>query len=322
ERTRAFYEAGIWRDETIYRLVRRHATARPDAFAARDRFRRLMFSDLLAAADRLADELRRCGVEPGDRVFIWLPERVEAIAIFLACMREGFIVCPSPHRSHTTADVCDLLIRTRAAALIYEAGHGADADRDDIGDALDGFDHIRLALRLEPLATGTSPVPFAELPAPLPSGPESTALTRGPDTVCYLAFTSGSTGKPKGVMHSDNTLLTALRGIAGDWHLGPDTIVYSMSPLSHNRGIGAMLTAFAAGSEMVLHDLPRGDSLVDRIVEVGATYLVGVPTHAIDLLAELRARGLDRLGAVRGFRISGAAAPAHIKRDLLGFGLV
>lgn len=322
ERLREFHDAGIWRDETIYQLVRRHADARPDAFAARDSHRRLTFAALFAAADALASELAVQGVGRGDRVFIWLPERVESVAVFLACMREGFVVCPSPHRSHTTAEVLDLLARTRATALVYEAGHGADADRHDIGDALGGLDHMRLALRLDPLGSGDAPAPFADLVAKKYAAPAAADVVRSPDIVTYLGFTSGSTGRPKGVMHSDNTLLTSLRAIAEDWRLGPDSVVYSLSPMSHNLGIGAMLTAFNASCEIVLHDLPRGASLVDRIVETGATYLVGVPTHAIDLLAQLRMRGLDRLGAVEGFRISGAAAPAHVKRDLLDFGLV
>ena len=41
-----------------------------------------------------------------------------------------------------------------------------------------------------------------------------------------------------------------------------------------------------------------------------AELLFGVPTHAIDLLTEMRARGARHLGAVRGFRISGAPADA------------
>ena len=322
ERLREYYEAGIWHAETIYQLVRRHADARPEAFAARDRCRRLTFTALFAAADALAGELRSQGVSRGDRVFLWLPERVEAIAAFLACMREGFVVCPSPHRNHTTAEVAALLGRTRAAALVYEAGHGADAGEHDIAAVLPGLDHVRLALRLPPLTDTPGPAPFADLVARGYPIPDAASVARSPDTVSYLAFTSGSTGAPKGVMHSDNTLLTAMRAIAADWNVGPASTVYSLSPMSHNLGIGALLTAFVAGCEIVLHDLPRGASLVDRIVETGASYLVGVPTHAIDLLAELRARGLDRLGAVTGFRISGAAAPGHIKRDLLDYGLV
>ena len=56
--------------------------------------------------------------------------------------------------------------------------------------------------------------------------------------------------------------------------------------------------------------------------ETGAEFVFGVPTHAIDLLGEVRARGAKRVGAVRGFRISGAAAPAMVVTELLRHGVV
>jgi acyl-CoA synthetase (AMP-forming)/AMP-acid ligase II len=62
--------------------------------------------------------------------------------------------------------------------------------------------------------------------------------------------------------------------------------------------------------------------LLDRLKETGAEFLFGVPTHAIDLLAEIRARGAQRVGAVRGFRISGAAAPAAVVTELMQYGIV
>jgi len=44
---------------------------------------------------------------------------------------------------------------------------------------------------------------------------------------------------------------------------------------------------------------------------------LGVPTHAIDLRSEMRERRVERLGAVHGFRISGAAAPASVVTELM-----
>ena len=75
------------------------------------------------------------------------------------------------------------------------------------------------------------------------------------------------------------------------------------------------------GGELVVHDVPRGHSLFDRLVETGATFLFGVPTHAIDLLTELRARNAERLGRVTGFRISGAAATAEVIGELMRYGV-
>jgi acyl-CoA synthetase len=122
-------------------------------------------------------------------------------------------------------------------------------------------------------------------------------------------------------MHSDNTLLANARAIAKDWSFGPQSVLYTMSPLSHNLGLGAMVSALAMGSELVVHDLPRGASLLDRLLETGATFLFGVPTHAIDLLGELKARDLCRVGRLQGFRISGAAAPQEVVAELLRYGV-
>jgi len=99
-------------------------------------------------------------------------------------------------------------------------------------------------------------------------------------------------------------------------------VLYTLSPLSHNLGLGALITALAGGGELVVHDLPRGSSLLDRLEETGANFLFGVPTHAIDLLSEMRARGVRRPAAVRGFRISGAAAPPQVISDLMHRGVV
>ena len=153
-------------------------------------------------------------------------------------------------------------------------------------------------------------------------GHDEENIKSDPNQIVYLAFTSGTTGTPKGVMHSDNTLLANARAIAADWAIDADSVVYSLSPLSHNLGFGAMVMALAAGGELVIHDLPRGASLIDRVIETGTSFLVGVPTHAIDLLRELRERGLKGIGRLKGFRISGAAAPREVVAQLIANGVM
>jgi len=109
--------------------------------------------------------------------------------------------------------------------------------------------------------------------------------------------------------------------MARDWALDR-VVLYTLSPLSHNLGLGALITALAGGGELVVHDLPRGQSLLDRLEETGANFLFGVPTHAIDLLSEMRERDVQHLAGVRGFRISGATAPQQVIRELMCRGVV
>jgi len=312
------YEAeGFWQGDTIYTLVRWHAQHTPQAFAVRDRYRRLTYAQLLAAADALAADLARYDVRAGQRVGVWLPSRIESVVALLACSKSGAICSPSLHRDHTTGEVVELMQRTRCVAFIWQNGYGADADKRDLIDALKAVATLRHVYQLKPLSESDK-APFAEL-APAPS--EGPANKTDPNQIVYLAFTSGTTGKPKGVMHSDNTLLANARQLAKDWSIGSTSVVYSLSPLSHNLGFGAQVMALAMGAELVIHDLPRGVSLADRILEANTSFLVGVPPNAIDLLGEMQRRNLKGLGRLTGFRISGSAVPSEVVAGLIAQGI-
>src|SRR6516162_4200569 len=242
----AYTAAGFWGDETIYRLTARQARTAPGAFAVRDRFRRLTYAALVDAADRLAANLAGHGIRSGQRVAVWLPSRVETAIALLACSRNGYVCCPSLHRDHTVGEVVALVDRMRAAALIAEQGYGADADRHDVFADLAGPGFLRCVYRVGPVDAATTP--FGEVTGPAVPKPVSSDANQ----VMYLPFTSGTTGEPKGVMHSDNTLLATARMMARDWGLAR-AVLYTLSPLSHNLGLGALITALASGGELVVH---------------------------------------------------------------------
>jgi acyl-CoA synthetase len=316
ERYEEYYRSGFWRDDTIYSLVAAHA-ARGPGIAIRSAQGDMSYGALLAHADAFASDLADTGVSAGQRVAVWSPSRAETVIVLLACSRNGYVCCPSLHRDHTVGDILALLARMRAVAVVAEVGYGADAAKNDLFARLPEVATVRHVYHLERNKPGGA----IGIDAP-PAGPLSMPAAQNPNRILYLAFTSGTTGVPKGVMHSDNTLLANARALAADWNIDEQSVVYSLSPLSHNLGFGAMIMALAAGGQIVFHDLPRGASLVDRLIETGTTFLVGVPTHAVDLLAEMKARNLTGVGRLKGFRISGASASAELISDLLAHGIV
>jgi acyl-CoA synthetase len=331
ELIRSYEAEGFWRRDTIYSLLRGHAQRAPESFAVRDRFRRLSYRQLLAAADALAADLAGHGVREGQRIGVWLPSRIEAVVALLACSKSGAICCPSLHRDHTVGEVVELMQRIRCAAFIWQAGYGADADRRDVIDALQAVPSVKHVYRLEPLTESPSSWPGLSRPSTSfldqdadardKRGHDGVEVKQDPNRIVYLAFTSGTTGKPKGVMHSDNTLLANARQLAEDWSIDDRSVVFSLSPISHNLGFGAQVMALAAGGELVVNDLPRGASLCDRILQTDTSFLVGVPPNAIDLLAEMQKRGLTGLGRLAGFRISGSAVPSEAVAGLIRQGI-
>ncbi|MCW2851885.1 MAG: hypothetical protein JWM84_1549 [Nocardioides sp.] len=310
-----FYSDGLWRPTTLWEAFSSGARQHPDRPAIVERNRTTTYGELDEAVTRLAAWLHQRGVRQGDRVAVWLPSRAEVAASVLACARLGSVCCPSLHRDHTVGQVVELVGRMQTSVFIGQSGYGADGGRTDIFSELADVPSPPATLRLEAVGAERAPL-FAELPdSPAPTTPPA-----HPDSVVYLAFTSGSTGEPKGVMHSSNTLLSPVRAMVKDWSLDGGTVLYSLSPLSHNLGFGAMLTALTTGGTLVAHDLPRGASVAQRMVETGTEFAFGVPTHVIDLLTELE-RGEAPGLRLRGFRISGAAVSREVVARLEARGI-
>ncbi|TDR92939.1 class I adenylate-forming enzyme family protein [Enterovirga rhinocerotis] len=312
ERARFFYDAGFWRADTMYVHLRKLAAQAPDRPFVRDAHRRLTRGEALRRVDAIAADLHRSGLRPGDRVSIWLPSRVESVLILLACSRMGYVANTSLHRDYTTAEIAALLDRAGSRALFAQPGYGADADRTSIEAFRETLPRLTALRWLAPSGEPQDDLPEEEVDLP---------FSTSPDRVMYLAFTSGTTGLPKGVMHSDNTLLANGRAITLDWRFDEATVVYTLSPMSHNMGTVALVTVLTCGGELVVHAPADSDTTLRRVVETGATYLVGVPTHAIDLLVAAERAGLQRLGRVAAFQLAGSAIPSEVAERLIGLGV-
>lgn len=322
EASAEFYRAGHWRSDTFYSLLCRNARQTPERFALRDHERRLTWSEALAEVEAVAAALEKAGLRRGDRVAVWLPNRVEVPIVLLACSRNGYVHCASFHQNYAAPEVLQLMERVEARAFIGQPGHGADHDLAAIEQVAS---LPSMAFRAEvparksdaPLLAGWSPYPsLFEGGGMSQEAPVST-----PDKIVNLSFTSGTSGEPKGVLHSDNTLLSNARHLVEDWRHPPTTVLLSLSPMTHAIGTIAVGQALVGSFELVLNDNRSGASTLEWIEASGATYVMGVPTHAIDVLAEMERRKLAAMGAVRVFYMGGAAIPPTVIDSLHACGV-
>ncbi len=322
---RDHYALGSWQHDTMFMLLREHARRRPDAFALRDASVRLNWREVLAAVESVAQSLHLAGLHRGDRVAVWLPSRVESVIIFLACSRNGYVCCPSLHQSYTAPEIMTLLNRIRCKAFFTMPGYGSDASKDSIFQHLDEIATLIHICTLgknyaerAPLIEGTHEFPHPDTQM---LHTEMPPADLNPDKIVYLAFTSGTTGLPKGVMHSDNTLMANGRVMVQDWHHDTTTVLLTLSPLSHHIGTVAIEQWLAAGLELVIHNPAAGISALDWIIDTHATYVMGVPTHAMDIMDDFRHRALKQLGQVKSFYMAGSPIPREIAEQFLRIGI-
>lgn len=304
---RSYYDKGLWTEDTFYSLMAAQAEARPEAKALRDGRVILDWQSLKARVDAMADSLHDAGIYAGDRISIWMSNRAEAVIAFLACAREGIACNPSLHRSYTCAEITDLLTELQARAILTEEGWGADRAQKDFDAMLGDLPFVKRVY---------TPENF-----PRHITQHDRAPHKNPDSIVYLAFTSGTTGKPKCVMHSSNTLLANARDLVRDWGLSENSRILTLSPLSHHIAWVAVAQWLVCGGMLITNDAPKGTTPLEWIVETGATYVLGVPTHAMDILAEQRKAGLDRIGQVETFYMAGSPIPEVVAEAFVKQGI-
>ncbi|MCT2401212.1 class I adenylate-forming enzyme family protein [Novosphingobium mangrovi (ex Huang et al. 2023)] len=317
---RGYYEAGLWRRDTLYSLASDHARERGSAIAVSDPYQRLSWAELHERVEQVSAALQAAGLREGDRVSVWMSNRVEAVAVFLACSRNNYVFNTSLHHTYTVAEVVRLLEHVSCSAFFGQIGHGADGKVTDVFTQVRALPSIKAVFALQDRA-GDQPLPDGVRPFPDASFASSAEPVDDPDKVVYLAFTSGTTGAAKGVMHSANTLLANARAMVEDWGHDHETVLLTFSQLSHHIGIVALNQVLIGGMELVLHDTAAGIEPIDRIEQSGATYVMGVPTHAMDILSALKRTGRQALGNVKTFYMAGAPIPTETAEHLLALGV-
>lgn len=271
------------------------------------------------------------GIRHGDRVGVWIPNRLEFILAMLGAQSIGASVIPLNTR-YTGSEAAAILARSRASAVIAADGFLARSYMSDLREAADALDapatglpHLHLAVTLgdqadgqtltwhEFLASGTS-VSTEEL--------DDAIATVGPDDVMDILFTSGTTGQPKGVMSAHRQSL----GVARAWGTGAQLSAADryavVNPFFHGFGYKAgLLTSLLFGTTIYPVEVFDTTQLLELIQRARITVLPGVPTIFTSMLDHPRLREYD-LSSLR-FAIAGAtAAPATLFHDMvntLGF---
>jgi long-chain acyl-CoA synthetase len=181
------------------------------------------YAGFAEAAARLATALiDRFGIEPGDRVALFMANRTEYLEVLYAAWHAGAVVVPINYKLHPK-EAC-WIIDNAGAKIVFTSA-----------DLLPAMQDLTPGLA-EPCQTiSVDGSGFAELRQ---STPMAEPLARGRDDLAWLFYTSGTTGRPKGVMLSNDNLHTMAfcYFVDVDEVHASDAALYA-APMSHGAGI-------------------------------------------------------------------------------------
>ncbi|VWD47432.1 acyl-CoA ligase (AMP-forming), exosortase A system-associated [Burkholderia contaminans] len=222
----------------------------------------MTYEQLARAVRRAAAALASRGVQPGERVAIYAPKRIETVVAMLAANALGAIFVPvNPQLKEAQIEH----IVTDSGAALFMTG----AQRLKRLPALAALVGER-AMLIEELADAIHAA-GTDTPAPLPAGRPVD------DDPAALLYTSGSTGKPKGVVVSHRNLVSGAFSVAAYQGLADDDVVLGVLPLSFDAGLSQLTTALAAGACYAPLDFLQPAEVPRHCDAFGVTSITGVP---------------------------------------------
>lgn len=232
---------------------------------------RWSYRRLDAFAGRVARYLQSHGIQRGDRVIVWAPNRPEWVGAYFGVLCAGAVVVPLDVRS--TPEFVRRVAEQVDAKLMIRGRQGMPLQVD----------------------TSISTIYVEDLDRLATADPDSRSEVRGSD-LAQIMFTSGTTGDPKGVMLTHFNIASNVISTRPVFEVTPHHRVLSLLPLSHMFEITGGLLALLFGGAQIAYPVSRQPSVIFKTMqEHHVTSLVVVP-QVLALFMD----GIEREVAKRG----------------------
>jgi malonyl-CoA/methylmalonyl-CoA synthetase len=245
------------------------------------------YDELDATSARFAHALVDAGCERGDRVAVQVDKCWEALALYLASLRAGFVYLPlntgyqKSELGYFFGDAEPSVVVCRPESAAMASSLRPQATTLTLAGA-EGTLHERASGK----AVTFEPVPMK------------------PDDLAAILYTSGTTGRAKGATLSHRNLGSNALALVDAWGFTRGDVLLHALPIYHVHGLFvAIHCALLSGARMLW--LARFDPAEVRALLPRATVMMGVPTFYTRLLAD-PAFGVTDCRSMRLF-VSGSA---------------
>jgi len=217
----------------------------------------LSFAQLENRAKSVGALLQDKGLEKGDRVILFTPDKLPFLINHLGIILSGGVSLPL--NFSFTKDEMLYFLKDSGARFVFASGEQASLV-DEIKDRYPKLKEI--ISPTESIVNGSSKH-FNE-------------PNLGAGDNCFMLYSSGTTGRPKGAVHTHRNLAASLLDLKACWRFVPEDILLNVLPLFHIHGLSfATHLSLISGASMILEDKFHPLKTMDKIRD--ATVFMAVP---------------------------------------------
>ena len=232
--------------------------------------RQLRYTEIHRRSGQMLGVLQQLGVEKGDRVVVQVEKSIEAVLLYLACLRAGAIYIPL-NTAYTAAEVAYFLSDSTPELFVC-----TPEKIDQLKDVAEQCSIPRV-LSLGGAGEG-------DLMAVVEAQAASESIVEvGSHELAAILYTSGTTGRSKGAMLSHANLASNALVLFDFWHWQRNDLLLHALPIFHVHGLFVALHCALLGGSRVIF-MPRYDveTIMRKLPQ--STVMMGVPTFYTRLL--------------------------------------
>jgi len=230
----------------------------PDSVAIIHNDDTLTYRQLHEKAMNVAATVQDKGLKVGDRVILYMPDKLDFLIIHLGIILSGGVSLPL-NFSFTKEEML-YFINDSEAEYVFASGKQAILVEDISGDCPSLKEIINPA---ETVLKDNSKH-YKKVHIVL-------------DDNCFILYSSGTTGTPKGVVHTHRNLAGSLLALQKCWRFTSEDVLLNALPLFHIHGLSfATHLSLITGSSMILEDKIHPIKTMNKIAD--ATVFMAVPT--------------------------------------------
>jgi acyl-CoA ligase (AMP-forming) (exosortase A-associated) len=258
----------------LHELIFESASGMPEQPALQYKSSQLSYAQLASQLRLFAGSLQTIGIQPSDRVAIYLPKCLENVIAIFGTLAAGAVFVPinpvlKRHQVLHILKDCDakLLITTcgKYRALLDDLDEAVELNNLVV---IDDCDISETTAGVEQLFSWDG---FIHLDQPQGLPPINDS------DLAALLYTSGSTGNPKGVMLTHHNMVVGAKSVAQYLENRQSDRILVVLPLSFDYGMSQLTTAFLVGATAVLINYLLPMEVINTLVKERITGLAAVP---------------------------------------------